>query len=112
MSVMCRLYGVTRAGYYAWKGRGESARAKADGRLWVHIERIYQASGGTYGSPRIHAALKAQGSGVGKKRVERSMRRGHVRQHSIMSIRVAMRSSLAFPTANSVSLPIVRTGCG
>ena len=38
MSVMCRLYGVTRAGYYAWKGRGESARAKADGRLWVHIE--------------------------------------------------------------------------
>lgn len=49
MSVMCRLYGVTRAGYYAWKGRGESARAKADGRLWVHIERIYQASGGTYG---------------------------------------------------------------
>jgi putative transposase len=69
MSVMCRLYGVTRAGYYAWKGRGESAHAKADGRLWVHIERTYQASGGTYGSPRIYAALKAQGSRVGKKRV-------------------------------------------
>jgi putative transposase len=115
MSVMCRLYGVTRAGYYAWKGRAESARAKADGRLWVHIERIYQASGGTYGSPRIHAALKAQGSGVGKKRVERSMRKHGLRarsQNSIMPIRVAMRSSLAFPTANSVSLPIVRAGCG
>ena len=82
MSVMCRLYGVTRAGYYAWKGRAESARAKADGRLWVHIERIYQASGGTYGSPRIHAALKAQGSGVGKKRVERSMRKHGLRARS------------------------------
>lgn len=82
MSVMCRLYGVTRAGYYAWKGRGESARAKADVRLWVHIERIYQASGGTYGSPRIHAALKAQGSGVGKKRIERSMRKHGLRARS------------------------------
>ena len=82
MSVMCRLYGVTRAGYYAWKGRGESARAKADGRLWVHIERIYQASGGTYGSPRIHAALKAEGSGVGKKRIERSMRKHSLRARS------------------------------
>lgn len=82
MSVMCRLYGVTRAGYYAWKGRGESARAKADGRLWVHIERIYQASGGTYGSPRIHAALKAQGSRVGKKRIERSMRKHGLRARS------------------------------
>ena len=64
-------------------GRGAvRVRAKADGRLWVHIERIYQASGGTYGSPRIHAALKAQGSGVGKKRVERSMRKHGLRARS------------------------------
>ena len=35
-----------------------------------------------------------------------------IRQNSIMPIRGAMRSPLAFPTANSVSLPIVRTGCG
>ena len=47
MSVMCRLYGVTRAGYYAWKGRGESARAKADRRLWVHISRFDPRSSGT-----------------------------------------------------------------
>ena len=73
--IMCRLYGVSRAGYYAWKGRGQSVRTKADEQLWEHIERIYQASGGTYGSPRIHAALKAQGSRVGKKRVERSIPR-------------------------------------
>ena len=82
MSVMCRLYGVSRAGYYAWRGRGESVRAKADEQLWEHIERIYQASGGTYGSPRIHAALKAQGSRVGKRRVERSMRKHGLRARS------------------------------
>jgi putative transposase len=82
MGVMCRLYGVSRAGYYAWRARGQSVRAKADEQLWEHIERIYQASGGTYGSPRIHAALKAQGSGVGKKRVERSMRKHGLRARS------------------------------
>ena len=43
MSVMCRLYEVSRAGYYAWRGRGE-VRTKADEQLWEHIERIYQAS--------------------------------------------------------------------
>ena len=99
MSVMCRLYGVTRAGYYAWKGRGESARAKADGRLWVHIERIYQASGGTYGSPRIHAALKAQGSGYSEERVERSMRKHGLRARSAKLYHAnpgSMRYSLAF----------------
>ena len=74
MSVMCRLYGVSRAGYYAWRGRGESVRAKADEQLWEHIERIYQASRRTYGSPRIHRALKAEGHRVGKKRVECMMR--------------------------------------
>lgn len=71
---MCRLYGVSRVGYYAWRGSGESVGAKADEQLWEHIERIYQASRRTYGSPRIHRALKAEGHRVGKKRVERMMR--------------------------------------
>ncbi len=35
--------------------------------------RIHQESRGTYGSPRIHEALKKQGVSVGKKRVERLM---------------------------------------
>ena len=114
MSVMCRLYGVTRAGYYAWKGRGESARAKADGRLWVHIERIYQASGGTYGSPRIHAALKAQGSGVGKKRIERSMRKHGLRARSAKLYHANPGSHAFFASIPNRQLDIIadRAGLG
>lgn len=74
MSLMCRLYGVTRAGYYAWKRRGPSARAEEDERLRERIHQIYQASRATYGSPRIHQALRAVGERVGKKRVARLMR--------------------------------------
>ena len=30
---MCRLYGVTRAGYYAWRSRGKSERARRNEQL-------------------------------------------------------------------------------
>ncbi|MGH2362197.1 MAG: IS3 family transposase [bacterium] len=71
---MCQLYGVTRAGYYAWRHREDCPRRQRDRQLTRRIESIYQASRGTYGSPRIHGALKAQGECVGRKRIEWLMR--------------------------------------
>ena len=71
---MCRLYGVTRSGFYAWKARGLSKRKVDDERLWLAIEQIYHDSRSTYGSPRIHKALKNGGMRIGRKRVERIMR--------------------------------------
>src|ERR1700755_1492266 len=58
VSVMCRVYGVTRAGYYAWRQRPPSVRVQHDVRLKAQIERVHQDSGGTYGSPRVHRELK------------------------------------------------------
>jgi putative transposase len=75
VTAMCRLYGVTRAGYYAWRHRGASARDQANDRLWKKIQRIHSKSRDTYGSPRVHEALKASGEGVSKGRVERLMRK-------------------------------------
>ena len=71
---MCRLYGVTRAGYYARRARGESRHGAGDRHLAARIREIHEASRATYGSPRIHRALRAQGVWVGKKRIERLMR--------------------------------------
>lgn len=78
--MMCKLYGVTRGGYYAWRGRKPSARAKEDERLVRKILRTHQASRETYGSPRVHAALRRSGESVGRRRVERLMR-----QHGIQA---------------------------
>jgi putative transposase len=71
---MCRLCGVSRSGYYAWKQRPPSFRIKDDARLTVTISAAYKRSRRTYGSPRIHRDLRASGFRVGKKRVERLMR--------------------------------------
>ena len=76
---MCRLYGVTRAGYYAWCKRPVAERKQADLRLLQRIREIHQASRGIYGSPRVHMKMKKAGERVGRKRVERLMRENGIR---------------------------------
>lgn len=76
---MCRLYGVTRAGYYAWSKRGPSARALSNDRLLASIRRAHEASRGTYGSPRIYRQLRSQGESAGENRIARLMRSAGIR---------------------------------
>jgi len=71
---MCRVLGVGRSGYYAWRSRAPSQRAEVDEALLAKIQQEYRISRGTYGSPRIHAALRNQGVKCGRKRVARLMR--------------------------------------
>jgi len=74
VTTVCRLLGVSPSGYYAWSSRPRSKRAQADEALLVEIREIHQRSRGTYGAPRIHAELAAQGTHVSRKRVARLMR--------------------------------------
>ena len=71
---MCSLLGVSPSGYYAWLRRPPSAREQADRALRDQIVDIHSRSRGTYGAPRIHAELAAEGVAVGRKRVARLMR--------------------------------------
>lgn len=71
---MCRFYGVTRAGYYAWRLRGPSRRTLENDRLLTAIRRAHEASRGTYGSPRIYRQLQNQGEVAGENRIARLMR--------------------------------------
>jgi putative transposase len=74
VATMCRVLGISTSGYYASGERAPSQRARADEVLRKHIEAIHHRSRGTYGRPRIHAELKAQGVRVGCKRIARLMR--------------------------------------
>jgi putative transposase len=75
VSQLCRVLGVSRAGYYAWKSRPPSPRAAADQELTEQILKVHQRSRGTYGAPRVHAELQLDhGVHVGRKRVARLMR--------------------------------------
>ena len=75
VATMCRVLGVSPSGYYAWRKRPLSARARADIELTAEIQAIHKASRGTYGAPRVHAELVATGHHVGRKRVARLMHR-------------------------------------
>ncbi|MCI6584743.1 MAG: IS3 family transposase, partial [Mobiluncus sp.] len=74
VSVLCRVLGVTRGGYYAWRSRSRSARDLADQQLLTRIRRIYDDSKQTYGAPRVLAMLKRIGIRTSKRRIARLMR--------------------------------------
>lgn len=82
VETMCRVLGVTRSGFYAWKKRPKPARVRSDAQLTVKVVAAHQRSRKTYGSPRVHRELKAQGVRVGKKRVERLMRENGIQGRS------------------------------
>ena len=76
---MCRVLEVSTSGYYAWRKRPPSKRDRKDAILTKRIRQIHENSRGTYGSPRVHAALQAEGIHVGKKRVARLMKEAGLR---------------------------------
>lgn len=71
---MCSLLRVSVSGYYAWRRRLPSRRQRDDMVLLAHVRAQFAASGETYGSPRMHVELRADGLAVGRHRVARLMR--------------------------------------
>jgi len=74
VTVMCDVLRVSRSGFYAWLDRPSSARAEQDAALTEQITAFHAESGASYGAPRIHRDLRADGVRVGCKRVARLMR--------------------------------------
>jgi putative transposase len=76
---MCRMLGVSRSGYYDWRGRPPSSRNRENATLTSKIREVQRRSRETYGSPRVHAELKALGTRCSRKRVARLMRQAGLR---------------------------------
>src|SRR6202051_1376871 len=79
VTILCDVLGVSPAGYYAWRTRPESQRSAANVERVDEIKRLPRETNGRYGSPRVHAELRAQGRGASRGRIERLMRRHGIR---------------------------------
>ena len=86
--MICRVLGVSASGYYAWRARGESPRAKANRALLGTIRAIHAESGGAYGAPRVHPVLRSHGRRVGRHRIARLMRGAGLRGPAAIPRRV------------------------
>ncbi len=62
---------VSRSAFYGWHHHEAGPRALSDAKLEDRIVEIHRRSRGTYGSPRVTAALRDGGTCVGRKRVAR-----------------------------------------
>lgn len=96
---MCRVLGVSRAGYSAWRLRPASRHGDEDRALTTRIQAIHQESRKTYGSPRIHRELQAQGTPISRKRVERLMRESGIQVRSQARFVTTTDSNHALPVA-------------
>lgn len=105
--LLCRAVGVSRSSYYAWRKGIPSARAQADQALTEQIRVIHQTSRQTYGSPRVHAELRARGRLVGRRRVARLMRQAGLR--GLHGQRRRVRTTVADRTATPAPDRVERT---
>lgn len=79
VSRLCEVLEVSSSGYYDWRDRPESARAKRNRQLVTMIQVFHKSSRETYGSPRIHQDLVASGECVGLNRVAKLMSQNGIR---------------------------------
>lgn len=98
--LMCRVLGVSRAGFYAAQRRAPSGRARADQRLRLEIRAIHRARRQRYGAPKIHTELRCtRGIRCSRKRVARLMRADGLRAKRARRFRVTTQSNHRYPIA-------------
>lgn len=102
VTVLCRILAVSRAGFYAAQARPVAGRARRDAQLAVEIAAIHGESRQRYGSPRVHAELRARGRGVSRKRVARLMHHRGLAGRRRRRYRVTTDSRHPFPVAANV----------
>lgn len=72
--MMCRCLAVSPSGYYGWRERSPSLRARDNDCLLGRIKEMHAESDGVMGSPRIWDDLRFTGESCSKNSVARLMR--------------------------------------
>jgi putative transposase len=79
VNVQCGALGVSRSGFYAWRQRPLSTRARTDAEILQTIRASFALSDSTYGARRIVDDVRDAGHACGRQRVARLMRSAALR---------------------------------
>ena len=79
--LMCRVLGVSRSWFHAWRRAAPTRAERATRRevLVAEVREIFEASRQRYGAPRVHADLQAQGRRISKRTVAKLMKQNGIR---------------------------------
>lgn len=99
---MARVIGVSRSGYYAWRGRDESARERANRNLTEAIRGIQEKVKYRYGSPRVTEELRRAGMAVGHNRVARLMAENGLEARPKRRFRCTTKAAESRPVAENL----------
>lgn len=93
------MLGVSRSGYYCFTKRLPSQRQQDEDRLLMKIQKIYEESRQTYGSPRIHAELKEQGETCSRQRIAKLMKKAGIMAKMTKKFKVTTKVNTKAKTA-------------
>ncbi len=111
IAIQCRVLEVSTSGYYSWRDRQPSSRAREDEVLTTRIVEFHRKSRETYGAPRIEMDLREEGRCHGRKRVARLMKASGLRGVSRRaSIRTTRRDERQRPAPDLVRRNFTATG--
>jgi putative transposase len=100
--LLCETLEVSTAGYYAWRDRPASDRARRRDTLLVEVRAIHAEVKARYGSPRIHAELVARGQNCCVNTVARLMHDHDIRARTARKFRCTTDSNHDLPVAENL----------
>jgi transposase InsO family protein len=102
LAALCRVFGVSRSGYYAWASEAPSGRVQEDERLKVAIQAVHTQSRETYGPLRMQPELAAQGFPAGRDRIVRLRRDLGLRCKQKRKFKATTNSNHDLPVADNL----------
>ncbi len=99
---LCRIFKVSKSGYYAWLTRKPSQHDREEGRLEMEIRAAHKRTRETYGPERLQADLRAHGITVGISRIRRMRKKLGLRCKQVKKFRATTDSKHTLPVAENL----------
>lgn len=100
--LLCKVLGVSRSAFYAWRSRPESTQTRRRRELAGLIRVVHQENRQTYGSPRIQRELVARGRNCSVNLVAKIMKQERIAAKTKRKFKATTHSRHRHPVAENL----------